>query len=106
MLLIRERAGAGLVRAGNQGSDCLPLTLDVYQELKLGQGPGQIVTPVFDLEVAITTQVVTEEAQSQFKGDQAQGVKEALSFYVAQEARGFLKVSIEQGPAGIEIEFR
>ena len=78
--------------------------LDATAELDLDACAVQVLSVVFRLEINISCEIVREETERQFVGDEASRIVDMLFVKICERAFAVLLVAVEQGKAEIDVE--
>jgi len=76
----------------------------LFRQLELDEGPAQVLSPVGDPEVGIALEVVRQEAQAQFEGQQSGRAGNQFQVIRAQHGPGRCHVALEHRTRQIQIE--
>lgn len=77
---------------------------DATAELNLNACAMQVLSIVFRLEIDISREIIREETEGQFVGDEAGRIVDVLFVEICERAFAVLLVAIEQGEAEIDVE--
>jgi hypothetical protein len=64
----------------------------------------QVMTGIFDFEIHIACQMIGEEAQTQFKGNQANGIEHVVIISNCEEGAGFGEVTFQDRRPNFRVE--
>ena len=78
--------------------------LDTAAELDLDACAVQILSIVFRLEIDVSSEIVREETESQFVGDEASRIIDMLFVEICERPFAVLLIAVEQGEAEIDVE--
>ena len=78
--------------------------LDATAELDLDACAVQILPIVFRLEIDVSREIVREETEGQFVGDEAGRIVDMFFVEICERAFAMLLVAVEQGEAEIDVE--
>ena len=80
------------------------VSLDTTAELNLDACAVQVLSVVFRLEIDISREIVREEAEGQFIGDEASRIVDMLFVEICERAFAVLLVTVKQSEAEIDVE--
>ena len=80
------------------------VSLNATAELDLDACAMQILPIVFRLEIDISCEIVREEAEGQFVGDETSRIVDMLFVEICERAFAVLLVTVEQSEAEIDVE--